>query len=213
MDEETPHIEVRVVQVDDAPALHELDYDFETDRVYTLKIHDQLAPHIQTTPTQTAHTSAFDFSLVETPVDPPLYKDYRTCASSPADIESMIQQGDGGFVALANGVVAGGIFLVMDAFRSVTQIKAMIVGRPFRRYGVGTLLLRCALDWARNHDCRAILLETQNTNYPAIQFYLQNGLEIWSIHRHFYPPGPHAYEVAIFMGKRLICVPGDDYGT
>ncbi|GHO89831.1 hypothetical protein KSZ_78370 [Dictyobacter formicarum] len=30
------HIEVRAVHVSDAFALHELDFDFETDRIYTL---------------------------------------------------------------------------------------------------------------------------------------------------------------------------------
>jgi ribosomal protein S18 acetylase RimI-like enzyme len=51
------------------------------------------------------------------------------------------------------------------------------------------------------------LLETQNTNYPAIQFYLRHGLEIWSINQHFYPPGATAHQVAIFMGKHLSPIP------
>jgi ribosomal protein S18 acetylase RimI-like enzyme len=85
----------------------------------------------------------------------------------------------------------------------------MIVGRQYRRYGVGSLLISCASDWARHHECWAITLETQNTNYPAIQFYLRNGLEIWSINRSFYPPGESAHEIAIFMGKRLSSTPDE----
>ena len=99
--------------------------------------------------------------------------------------------------------VAGVILLNIEAWRSIVRIEDIIVGRLFRRYGIGTLLLNCAADWARNHGCHAILLETQNINYPAIRFYLRNGLEVWGISQHFYPPGPEEHEVAIFMGKML----------
>ena len=47
------------------------------------------------------------------------------------------------------------------------------------------------------------LARYQNVNYPTIQFYLRNGLEVWSINQHFYPPGLVEHEVAIFMGKKL----------
>ena len=42
MDGETPRIDVRAVQVEDALALHKLDYSFETDRIYTLRVYGQL---------------------------------------------------------------------------------------------------------------------------------------------------------------------------
>src|SRR5712692_9259360 len=74
MDEETPHIEVRAVRVSDAPALHELDYNFETDRIYTLRMHNRL---LQGEGEPSAREKlVFAFELVETPVDRPLYKDY-----------------------------------------------------------------------------------------------------------------------------------------
>ena len=106
-------------------------------------------------------------------------------------------------MALADGQIAGGILLRVEERRSVARVEHITVGHQYRRYGVGSLLLNCAADWARKRGCWAIVLETQNINYPAIQFYLRNGLEVWSINQHFYPPGPFAHEVAIFMGKRL----------
>ncbi len=135
--------------------------------------------------------------------DPPLYKDHRAFERTLEDVEARLHNVDGGYVAMADGQVAGAVLLNVEEWRSVARIEDIIVGRQFRRYGIGSLLLSCACDWARNHGCWAILLETQNVNYPAIQFYLRNGLEIWSINRHFYPPGPVEHEVAIFMGKRL----------
>ncbi|GAC1359287.1 MAG: hypothetical protein NVS2B12_41640 [Ktedonobacteraceae bacterium] len=216
MDGETPHIEVRAVDVTDTPTLHELDYDFETDRIYALHVHNSLIQNKHSTNGSTrsdkddkSDKPAFVFELVETQVDPPLYKNYREQEHVLASLEARVREAQGGFVALVDGKIAGAIFLNIDAARSVVNIQDMIVGRQYRRYGVGSLLISCASDWARNHKCWAIILETQNTNYPAIQFYLRNGLEIWSINRSFYPPGDLAHEIAIFMGKRLSSPPGE----
>jgi len=202
MDAESPHIDVRAVLLEDAQALHELDYSFETDRIYTLNVRGRLTPTTGTGSLSLAKQT-LSFELVETPVDPPLYKSYREFEGTPADVEARLCNVDGGYVALANERLAGVILLKVEEWRSLTRIENIIVGRQFRRYGIGSLLLKCASDWARNHGCWAILLETQNVNYPAIQFYLRNGLEVWSINQHYYPPGPVEHEIAIFMGKRL----------
>lgn len=204
MEEGNPHIEVRALQVEDAPALFNLEYDFETDRIYTLHVREHLlrAPEDESDDEETGK-AALSFDLVETPVDPPIYKNYFEGTITVADIEERVRRAGGGYVALANGEVAGGILLGIEEWRSVAQVHEMITGRQYRRYGIGSLLLRCASDWARERDCWAITLETQNINYPAIQFYLRNGLEVWSINRHFYPPGPYAHEIAIIMGKQL----------
>ena len=201
MEGETPHIDVRAVHISDALALHQLDYSFETDRIYTLRVQDRLLQNEIHSPN--GDKAAFAFELVEAQVDPPLYKDYREHEGTLADIESRLQNTEGGYVALADGQIAGGILLRVEEWRSVARVEHIIVGHQYRRYGVGSLLLNCASDWARKRGCWAIVLETQNINYPAIQFYLRNGLEVWSIHPHFYPPGPFAHEVAIFMGKWL----------
>jgi ribosomal protein S18 acetylase RimI-like enzyme len=202
MDEGTlPHIEVRAVHVNDAPALYDLDYNFETDRIYTLHVHNRLLREAQGDDVD--EQAAFAFELAETLLDYPLYKNFREYENTLADVEAKLKSVEGGYVALADGQVAGGILLYIEEWRSVARVKDIIVGRQFRRYGVGSLLLRCAADWARKRDCWALVLETQNTNYPAIQFYLRNGMEIWSINQHYYPTGPQDHEVAIFMGKRL----------
>jgi GNAT superfamily N-acetyltransferase len=99
------------------------------------------------------------------------------------------------------------VILLNEGERAVARVENIIVSRHFRRYGIGSLLLSCAADWARERGCWAIVLETQNVNYPAIQFYLRNGLDVWSINQNFYPPGPNEHEVAIFMGKKLWSTP------
>src|SRR6266568_2361390 len=201
MDGETPHIDVRAVHIDDAQTLHELDYSFETDRIYTLRVQGRLLP--SDTGTNTPDTPVFAFELLETPVDLPLYKNYREYEGTLEDVQAKLRNVEGGYVALADGQMAGAVLLNVEEWRSVARIEDIIVGRQFRRYGIGSLLLKCVADWARNRGCWAIVLETQNVNYPAIQFYLRNGLEVWSINQHFYPPGSVEHEVAIFMGKKL----------
>ena len=196
-----PTIDVRSVTIADTPALHKLDYSFETDRIYTLRVSGLLSPNEDTT--QTLDRPALAYELWETTVDPPLYKSYREYDHTAEEVEARLNSVDGGYVALADGKIAGVVLLNLEAWRSVVRIEDIIVGRQFRRYGIGSLLLNCASDWARNRGCWAIVLETQNVNYPAIQFYLRNGWEVWSVYQHFYPPGSVEHEVAIFMGKRL----------
>jgi GNAT superfamily N-acetyltransferase len=204
MQRERPDIEVRAIGVEDARALHRLDYSFETDRIYTLKVEDRLIhPSREAIEDAPAGRPVLTFALHETPVDPPFYKNFNEDAHTLREAETRLRQGDGGYLALADDEVAGGVLLSVEQWREVARIEDLIVGRQFRRYGIGSLLLNCAADWARKQGCWALLLETQTTNYPAIQFYLRNGLEVWGIHQHFYPPGPVEHEVAIIMGKRL----------
>ena len=201
MDGTLPAIDVRSVAITDAPALHKLDYSFETDRIYTLRVNGDLAQNDDTM--QTLDRPALAFELWETPVDPPIYKSFREYEHKLEEVETRLNSVEGGYVALAGGQIAGAVLLNVEQWRSIVRIEDIIVGRQFRRYGIGSLLLNCASDWARNRGCWAIVLEAQNVNYPAIQFYLRNGFEVWSINQHFYPPGSVEHEVAIFMGKKL----------
>lgn len=200
----SPAIALRALQPADAVDLYNLDYSFETDRIYTLSTRGELQrPVGPVEPEQDALHLSFAFELAETPVDPPLYVDYRDDNLTLQTLQERIQKADGGYIALVDDQVAGYALLHLESWHSITHIRDFVVGRQFRRYGIGSLLLNCAADWARNQNCRAILLETQGMNYPAIQFYFHNGFEIWSLNRHFYPPGPTEYEVAIFVGKML----------
>ncbi len=201
MDGTLPAIDVRSVDITDAPALHKLDYSFETDRFYALRVNGKLAQNDDVL--EPLDKPALAFELWETLVDPPLYKSFREYEHKLEEVETRLRSVEGGYVALADGQIAGVVLLNVEQWRSVARIEDIIVGRQFRRYGIGSLLLKCASDWARNRGCWAIVLETQSVNYPAIQFYLRNGLDVWSVYKHFYPPGPVEHEVAIFMGKRL----------
>jgi ribosomal protein S18 acetylase RimI-like enzyme len=200
----SPDITLRALQLTDDEALYNLDYSFETDRIYTFHASGELLRPTSISESEREDQSGpFVFELTETPVDPPLYKDYREDELTIQNVQERLQRADGGYVALVDNQVAGCVILYLESWRSLARVRDFIVGRQFRRYGIGSLLLNCAADWARNQNCRAILLETQSINYPAIQFYLHNGFEVWGISRNFYPPGPLEYEAAIFLGKTL----------
>src|SRR5260370_8228650 len=85
MDELTPAINVRSVSVTDAPALHQLDYSFETERIYTLRVGGTLAQSDSTL--HAPGKPALAFELWQTPVEPPLYKSYREYDPTLPDFE------------------------------------------------------------------------------------------------------------------------------
>ncbi len=58
------------------------------------------------------------------------------------------------------------------------RITNILVYDKFRRTGIGKALMEKAVEAARQHGCRAIVLETQSCNYPAIMFYKKMGFRI-----------------------------------
>src|SRR5690242_6367072 len=107
MDGATPllnvRVDVRAVNVEDPRALHELDYSFETDRIYTLRVRGEIVPDSRASDLD---KPALAFELVETPVEPPLYKNYCKYEGTLEAVEAKIRSVDGGYVALADGQVA-----------------------------------------------------------------------------------------------------------
>lgn len=55
-----------------------------------------------------------------------------------------------------------------------------------RGKGVATGLFTRALVWARERQCRQLVVETQNINVPACRFYARQGCEPAAINRYAY---------------------------
>jgi len=55
-----------------------------------------------------------------------------------------------------------------------------------RGKGVATGLFARALAWARERQCRQLVVETQNINVPACRFYARQGCELGAINRYAY---------------------------
>ena len=73
-----------------------------------------------------------------------------------------------------------------EAWNDVTWLCDIRIRKECRRQGIGTRLLE-DLKWsALRCDARGIMLETQTTNYPAIQFYTSSGFELAGLNTRFY---------------------------
>jgi ribosomal protein S18 acetylase RimI-like enzyme len=59
----------------------------------------------------------------------------------------------------------------------VTYIEDIKVDLNFRRYGIGKKLMEYAKHWAIRRGLLGMMLETQNTNVRACQFYESCGLD------------------------------------
>lgn len=76
------------------------------------------------------------------------------------------------------------------------QVQHLWVARPFRGLDHGTRLMDAAEDYARERDCIAATLETQD--FQALGFYRKRGYEVFGT-LEGYPPGHSKY----FLRKTL----------
>jgi len=58
----------------------------------------------------------------------------------------------------------------------------------YRSRGVGTRLFGAAADWAKGQGCRSMLIETQDVNAPACQFYMERGCTLAEVNPSAYSP-------------------------
>lgn len=102
---------------------------------------------------------------------------------------------DGGLVALA--------VTEPQTWNNTLMIWHFQVHGDHRRKGYGEALLRYVCRRAAEKGFRAVTLETQNTNVPAIRFYLRCGFEIEGIDASFYSNNESGEEeVALFIEMR-----------
>ena len=60
--------------------------------------------------------------------------------------------------------------MVYEKWNNRMRITNILVEHDFRHKGIGKLLMDKAYEISKNHGARAIVLETQSCNFPAISF-------------------------------------------
>jgi GNAT superfamily N-acetyltransferase len=149
------------------------------------------------------------FRLTEVPVQPYI-KDYDRDeeASRPVHwAERWDLSNWAVFVAEDEGELAGGATVAwntegLDMLEGRTDLACLwdIRVRPDRRgEGIGSELLRAAVEWARQKGCRQFKIETQNRNVPACRFYAKHGAQLGSIHRFGYSGCPAVAHEAMLL--------------
>ena len=167
---------------DDLALLAGVEFSFTTDRIYRV-IRDELS-----------------FGLVEEAVDPPLHKDY----GSVTDNDDRLPEMDCVLVAERDGELAGFATAEYERWSRRVAVRHLFVAGRYRRSGVGRALLDELDTFARSAGARCLWLDTQNVNYPAIQFYRRVGFRFCGLDESFSDPaGPDRNEVALFFVREL----------
>lgn len=109
------------------------------------------------------------------------------------------QQGDCLLIAELEGEFIG--FLDMGPLfdQSLGWIHHLVVGRAYRRHGVGSALLHRAAQWATEQGLERLLFAVQSKNYPAMQFCRKHGFEFCGFNELHY----NNQDIALFFGYDL----------
>jgi ribosomal protein S18 acetylase RimI-like enzyme len=167
----------------DLALLAGLDNSFTTDRIYRVS------------------RAEFGFTVIEEPLGSPLHKAY----GSPANIDPPIQEADFAVVAEQAGALVGVVAVKYQAWNRRGEVWHLYVARTARRRGIGMALLKEAEAFARAAGARCLWLETQNVNFPAIQFYRRAGFRLCGLDESLYAPeGLGRAEVALFFARPII---------
>ena len=95
--------------------------------------------------------------------------------------------------------VVCGYVLVSKAWNNFAQIDDIAVDKKIRKSGLGCLLVREAIDWAKEQQLAGIRLETQSVNVSACHFYKKMGFEFGGFDKYLYAAIPDVKdEVALY---------------
>ncbi len=82
------------------------------------------------------------------------------------------------FAAKLEGDQVGWLEVGYHKWNNRMRVWEILVKDGFRRRGIGTALINHAIRIAKERGARALVLETQTCNVPAIDFYLKHGFEL-----------------------------------
>ncbi len=126
----------------------------------------------------------------------------------PEDLEQIAGRIAGGNGLYLKVVDAGRIVALLDlelvSWNNTAFLWNILLDRAYRRRGIGRRLFERAIDFAREHGARAIILETQNNNMPACRFYQAMGCDLVGLNDLYYSNQDLEYgEVALFWAYRV----------
>ena len=166
---------------DDRAGLLALDTAFSTDRIYHVMEGDR------------------SFALAAVSVTPPLRKDYPLAN----DVDTLPTFA-AVIVAAVDAQLVGLAALQVEAWNRRARLDHCYVAPAVRGQGVGRALIDAVVAHADALAARCVWLETQNINYPAIQFYERVGFVWCGLDTALYERHAAAgEEIALFFVRQL----------
>lgn len=94
-------------------------------------------------------------------------------------------------------------FLIAEerTWNNSVRVEMIRVADDYKGQGIGTNMLKSLEYHSKQCNNRIVDIETQNTNVPAINFYLKNGYEFAGLNMTLYDPSDAENEIAVFMSK------------
>ena len=124
-----------------------------------------------------------------------------------ADLRPALALSDGLFVACQGDTIVGYGELRPELWNGRARIENIFVSRSCRGQGIGRRLIEALAEQARQQPAaRCLWLETQNVNYPAVQFYLKMAFRLCGLDETLYrPDDPQLLpgEMALYFARDL----------
>lgn len=192
---DTKRYQIRLMKSDDIPKLADMRPGFVSDTV--LKVERMGSGY------------AMGWQLVEAQLDQPYNKgrgydfdrnERESIAKRLAEPDSLEKV----VIDNVSGRIVGVLDVATESWRNVAWIWNIMLDVDVRTQGLGRELIQQCIEWAKQKDLRAIMLETQTNNVPACKFYQAMGFELVGINDVFYTNRDiERDEVALFWSYRL----------
>lgn len=109
------------------------------------------------------------------------------------------ERGECFLVAEERGSVRGYLEATAEPARQVAWINHLTIVPEQRRQGVGSTLVRPALDWARGQGLTTVLAETSTKNHPAIALFQKHGFTFCGYNERYHSNR----DISIFFALEL----------
>ena len=167
----------------DRERLLNFDASFTTDRIYTVQVNEM------------------QIEIAEKGLDAPLHKRYPM-VHVVSELMSASFAGTS-LVAETGGAIAGFSVMKFEAWNSRAHLAHLYVAPAFQGGGLGRSFIEKAVAFGRESSARCLWLETQNVNYPAIQFYTKMGFRLCGFDNTLYEPADPRGEAALYFAMEL----------
>jgi ribosomal protein S18 acetylase RimI-like enzyme len=119
-------------------------------------------------------------------------------------IKKDIDEADYAIVAEIDAIIAGFATVKYEEWNNRAVLTGIFVASESRGKGVGRALIESAIKFARTESARCLFVETQNVNYPAIQFYRKLGFEFCGFDRALYNPADVSADETAFYFRKIL---------